>query len=154
MACCHWPWTLLWEKPHETTDCDYQEALVHCISVSFKEDTALQSQMVFTSVWFAFSFVNTDISRSISLTPWVFRMHAISVCLVSLKTVLTLLGRRQYMSSCDEDNVDCSNAGWEKARGRERGLKIIPLVIPLRSLTYLSMSLSTVNMTLKTGVWA
>lgn len=128
MACCHWPWTLLWEKLHETTDCNYQEGLVHCISVSSKEDAALQSQMVFTSVRFAFSFVNTDISPSISRTPWVFRMHAISVCLVSLKTVLTLLERRQYMSSCDEDNVVCSDAGCKEARRRERGLKVIPLL--------------------------
>lgn len=120
-------WTLLWEKPHEATDCNYQEALVHCISVSSKEDTAFQSQTVFTSVRFAF-FVNTDISRSLSRTPWVFRMPAISVCLVSLKTVLTLWRRRQYMSSCDGDNVVCSDAGCEEARRRERRPRVIPLL--------------------------
>lgn len=52
-------------------------------------------RVVFMNVRFAFSLVNTDISRSITLTPRAFRMHVISVWLMSLQTVLTLLERRQ-----------------------------------------------------------
>lgn len=150
MACCHWPWMQLWE----TTDCNYQEGLVHCISVSSRQDTAFQSQGCFQECGFAFSFVNTDISHSPTLTPRAFRMHVISVWLTSLKTVLTLLERRQYMNPRNKDNVVSNNDGYEKVRWEERELKINPLIIHMCCLRYLSMNLSTADMILKRGIWA
>lgn len=76
-------------------------------------------RIVSLSVRFVCSFVNTDMAHSVTLTPRAFRMYAISVWLMSLKTVLTLLERRQCVNPDDKDNVVYSNGGYEKVRWEE-----------------------------------